>query len=193
MGEPPVEEGLDVRWAQAVTDLLERRGVGAGEEPVVQGDDADPLVPELPLRPLVPVEAALHGVRGVAAHLQEGGPPRGIEHVDVVMIHADGLPAVGEVDVAPPPLFRGGPGLGLLLRHTDADHAVGAPEPRAVPLHHRVLPLALVELDPGDALAGRPGAEAPLERLRDLPEGRRRGDVLTIDVTLSLNHASPHP
>ena len=88
MGEPPVEEGLDVRWAQAVTDLLERRGVGAGEEPVVQGDDADPLVPELPLRPLVPVQAALHGVRGVAAHLQEGGPPRGIEHVDVVMIHA---------------------------------------------------------------------------------------------------------
>jgi hypothetical protein len=57
---------------------------------------------ELPPGALVAVGALHRHVGGVAAGLEDAPAPLGIQEVDVVVFHADGFPAVGEMDVASP-------------------------------------------------------------------------------------------
>ncbi len=70
----------------------------------------------------------------------------------------------------------------------DQHDALGRGEPLAVGLHHVVLPLTLLELDPGDASLVGPGAQTSLEGLGDLTQDRRRGDRLS-----PLQQEADHP
>jgi hypothetical protein len=108
-------------------------------------------VPELAFGPLVPVEAELERVRGVAAHLEEGRPPLRVEEVEVVVVHVHRLAPEREVDVAGPLLLRRGPGPGPLLGDADHHHPGRCGEALPILLDDVVLALALPELDPRDA------------------------------------------
>ena len=70
------------------------------------------------------VEAVLHGVGGIIADLEEGGAILGVDHIEIVVADAVRSPALAEVYVPPPDLFRRGPGHGLFLDDSHADHAV---------------------------------------------------------------------
>jgi hypothetical protein len=50
-------------------------------------------------------------VLGVAADLEEGGVPLRVDHIEVVVIHADRSPAAAEVHRSTSDLFRHGSGL----------------------------------------------------------------------------------
>ena len=76
---------------QRVAGGLERLGVGAGQEAVVEAFEPDAIPPEALLDPLVAIETALHGVREVRADLEARGAPVTIVDVEVVLIDGDRL------------------------------------------------------------------------------------------------------
>lgn len=186
LGQPPVEAGLDVGRAQAATDGQEGGGIGTAQEGVVQDDEGDPLALELPLGPLVAVEVELQGVGGVAADPEEARAPLGIQEVEVVVVHADGFPAVGEVHVPAPHLLGAGPGLGFLPRHAHTNDPLGSLAPGVVALDHVILPLPLPELKPEEALFPGPGSEPGLEHLganRAAPASVEPVGSMAVDAT----------
>ncbi len=160
VGEPAIEERLDVSRGQALPDGLEGTGVGAREEAVIPGDIGKPTPGTLPLDPLMAVQAALHLVGGIAADLEESWAPLGVEDGEGVAVHVNRHPARGEVDVGPADLLPGGPRLGLLLGDPYAHSARPSLDAIPNPLDDLVLRLTLLKLDPGGC-AGRgakPGA-----------------------------------
>ena len=179
---PAIEERLDVRLAEAVADGLKSARVATAQEAVVQGREGEPTSRELPLRPLVAVEAALEGIRGVAVNLDEGRAPLGVDEGDGVMVHADRFPAIGKVDVAAAHLLGGGPGVRPLLRDPHQDYPGGGGEPIPVALDHVILAFPFLELEPGNAPGLAPRPQPSLEGLGDLPEHCRRGDRLPARV-----------
>ena len=174
-GQPPREERLDVGLAQAVTDSLQRGRVGTSEKAVVQGREGQPAVPELPLGPLVAIQAELEGVGGVAADLDERRPPLGVDQVDVIVVHVDRFPAEGEMHLAPLLGLGGRPAGGPLLRDPHEDDARGRGEPIAIPLDDVILALPFGEVDPGDPPGVGPGPQPLLEGVGDLPKDGGRG------------------
>jgi hypothetical protein len=90
--EPASEEGLDVVGAQGVTDILERFGVLAGEEAVVEGLVADAFAVELTLGPFVAVEPDANGERCVGRELDEGEAEVAVEDIEVVLIDVNLAP-----------------------------------------------------------------------------------------------------
>src|SRR5262249_16212074 len=72
---PAFEECLDVGRTERIAGRLQHGGVGAGEKPIVETLEADPLAPQPLLHPLVPVETQLHRVRQVGPNLEERSGP----------------------------------------------------------------------------------------------------------------------
>lgn len=60
---PLLEEALHVAWLELIAHLLKPLRLAAGEEIVVQALEADPLLAELLLDPLVAIQTQFHGVR----------------------------------------------------------------------------------------------------------------------------------
>ena len=84
--QPLAQEAIDVAGRQGIADLLGTLGVCTGEQAIVQGGEGYPLLGQLPLEVLVPVEAELHGVGEVGAALQEEGAEVPVDAVEVVVV-----------------------------------------------------------------------------------------------------------
>ena len=80
--QPAIEAGLDIIGAQPVADRLQGGRVGAALEAVVERGERDTGPGQLPLGPLMAVQAQLQGVRGVPTALQEAGTPLLVDEVD---------------------------------------------------------------------------------------------------------------
>ena len=187
-GQPPGEEGLHVRGAQAVANALQRGGIGTGRDPIVERREWDAAPPELALGPLVAVEAQLERVGRVAAHLEEGRPPVGVDHVDVVVVHIDRLPPEGEMHVAPLLGLGRRPARGAFLRHAHQHDPRGRGEAVPVLLDDVILALPLGELDPRNPSRRAPGPHPLLEGVGDLPKDRRRGHHPAPGLTKKGDH-----
>ena len=88
---PAVEEGLDVGGPERIAGGLQRVGVGAGQEAVVEALEANAIAAEALLHPLVAVETELHRIRQIGPDLQEGRAPVAIVDVEVVVVDGDRL------------------------------------------------------------------------------------------------------
>lgn len=127
------------------------------------------------------VQAQLHRVGRIAADLGEPGAPPRIDEVDGVVVHEHRSAVVGEVHELARDLLGVVPGAGALLVHADQNDAGLPGEPGAVRLHHVVLALPLLEMDPGHCMLGGPGPEFPGRHIRDLTqEGGRRDGVAAL-------------
>jgi len=146
--QPPLEEGAQIRFAQAVADGLHGGRGRALEEPVVQRGEPEPAPFGLALGPFMPVETQLERVGRVATDLDERRPPLPIDDVDVVVVHVDGFPLPGEMHPGPPPGLGRVPRPGPLLRYPDEHDAGGGGEAVPVLLDNVILAFPLPELDP---------------------------------------------
>src|SRR5215469_17925284 len=97
--QPFPKHALDVLWPQRIADLLQSFRTGARKKTVVQTLVADSALLQLPLGPLMAVQAQLGSPRRVAAHLQKQRPEVGIVNVEVVVVHIHGLIA-GELELS---------------------------------------------------------------------------------------------
>jgi len=188
---PARKEPGDRRGIQRVAHLLERLGSGARQKAVVQRGESDPTRVELSLRPFVSVEADLDRIWGIAADLDEGRSPLGVEEIDVVVVHVDGFPEVDKFHEAAALLFGRGPRGGAFLGDANQDDATARVTARPVALNDRVFTFALPEFDPRNAVLVGPGPERRFERRRDLAEDRRRGNFLPAGSNEKVNHAAP--
>ena len=165
--------------AQVIEDLLRAGGIGAGEQPVVQGLEGNALFGQLPLDVLMAVETDPRGVGEVGAELDEQGTEVLIDQVEVVVV-AHHRPA-GE-----PGVRLTGVGAAL-LDHAEAGKALlgGADVQDALRAGEVLQPF------PGDLVFALPLAEGNdidpfalgkgMDRLDEVPTDRghqhRRGDL----------------
>ncbi len=148
-GEPLADEPVDLGWVQAVTDVLEATGVGAGREAVVERFEPDPCFGRLAFGPLVAVQADLGVVGEVRTELDEERPEVLVDGIHVEVVH--------DRRAANQPRIRG-PGdrvaallgakhRGLLLSPAHEQHPVGPGEGREVLMRDVVLPLTRAEVN----------------------------------------------
>jgi hypothetical protein len=100
---PAIEEGLHVGGAECVAGGLERDGIGAGPEAVVETLEANTIAPEALLHPFVAIETELHGIGQIRADLEERRAPRPIVDIKVVVVDGDRLAREVEADLRPRP------------------------------------------------------------------------------------------
>src|ERR1022692_4560324 len=119
--EPFAEYPINVLRPQAVADLLQFLRLGARQEPIIQRLVGDLLLLQLPLGPLVSIQAQLHASRGVAGDFDEQRTEIFVIDVEVVMVDVDRLvPFELEPSVHLFPIER----LGLLLGYPDKDNCI---------------------------------------------------------------------
>ena len=140
--QPLAQQRVDVRRGEPVAEGLQRAGVLARGEAVVQGLEADPGPGGLPLGPFMAVDAQLGGIGEVGAELDEERAEVRIDAIEIEVVdqrarlHQPRMrAAVGVVAALGPP--HGG----LLLRPPRVQHPLGAGEARQVPLRHLVFAL----------------------------------------------------
>ena len=187
--QPPLEEPLDVRRTQAVTERLQGSRVGRVEEAVVQRGKAPPPSLRLALGPFVPVQTQLQRVGRVATDLDEGRPPLAVDHIDVVVVDVHRGPLPREMHPRPPLGLAGRPRPRAFLRHAHEHDARHRCEAVPIFLNQIIFPFALPELDPRNPSGVAPGPQPRPERRRDLAKHRRRGN----DRAPGLAQKSHHP
>jgi hypothetical protein len=174
---PPIEECVNVAGAECVTCRLQGTGIGTREKAVVQALESDPLPTQSLLHPLVAVQADLDRVRHIRADLDEGGSPREVVHVEVIVVHGDRLSSEIERHAAPrsTPLV-GLEGPRLLLRDANDHHAIAPRELRAIRRDDRVFVLAWVERNKRYRVVGGIGLHGRDKAIVHGPKQRRRGN-----------------
>jgi hypothetical protein len=178
VGDPAVEEGLDVGGSEPVAEGLEPVGTGAGSEPVDELAEGDPRPTGPALSPLVAVDPHLGGIRKVGADLDEAGAEVPVQHIEVV--DADPALLLGPREVDP---ARGGPSalggavdpLELLGGHDGHDAvatvALGPLQVRPDMVQLAVVParpVRLLQLQDRDAAAGSKALHLLPETVPDL-------------------------
>jgi len=172
---------VDLGSREAVAELLEPLRVGAAEDAVVQGLEGDPLLGQLALDVLVPVDTELGVVREVGADLEEERAEVLIEAVEVEVVdhrgaaHDPGVP-LSRVGVA---ALLGAEDRRLLLSLAHEDDSLSPGEVRVVFLGDVVLALTLGERDQGDLLLLDEALDRGDERLADRVHESRGGEGLT--------------
>src|SRR5437899_8730440 len=89
---PAVEERLNVGGTERIAGGLERGGVGAGEEAVVETFKANAIAAQALLHPLMAVQTQLHRIRQIRADFEKRRPPVSILHVEVIVVDGHRLP-----------------------------------------------------------------------------------------------------
>ena len=84
--QPLAQQRVDLRRRQAVAELLQPLGIGAGANAVVESLEGDALLGQLPLDVFVAVDAKLGVVGEVGAELQEEGAEVVVEAVEVELV-----------------------------------------------------------------------------------------------------------
>lgn len=185
---PARKEPVDRRGVQRITHLLEGVGPSAAEKAIVQRGEPDAAGVQLPLRPLVAIEADLDRVRLVAADLNKGRP--GVEHVDVVVVGTDRFARVDKCHEASTGLLGCRPRRCAFLRDANQHHTARLSKPIPVALDDGVLAFTLSKFDPGNPLAISPGAEPCCKGVRDLPQDGGRRDLLSATADEKVDHSA---
>ena len=169
---------------QAVAELLQARGIGAGEDAVVQRLEGDAFLGQLPLDVLVAVDAQLGVVGEVGAELEEERAEVLVDAVEVEVVdHGRGPHDPG--------ILLAGLGVAALLGAEDGRLLLGLADEQTI-LRSRskarpvlrgdiVLALALGEGDQGDLFLLDEAIDRGDERLAHRAHQRRGGEGLRRD------------
>src|SRR5207245_5203617 len=150
---PAVEERLNVGGTERIAGGLERGGVGAGEEAVVETFKANAIAAQALLHPLMTVQTQLHRIRQIRTDFEKRRPPVSILHVEVIVVDGHRLaPRVepGRSAVALP--FMGLEGPHLFLSHADDDDAFAGGESGAVFRYKGILTRSVFKRDDRNAM-----------------------------------------
>ena len=143
---PAIEEGLDVGRAERIAGGLHGGWIGTRQKPIVETFEGDPVATEALLDPFVAVETEFHGIRQIRPDLEERRPPRGVLHIEVVLIDVDPLARKVERDgLARPAALLGFEGPHLLLGDSEDHDPLVSGEAPAIARHKGVLVLPRLE------------------------------------------------
>ena len=197
---PPIEKLLNVAGPELVTDRLQADRIGAREKAVVEAGKGDLRGAQLLFHPFVAVQADFDRVREIGADLDEGGAPRGVVQIKVIVIDRHGLP--GEIErhrFARPASFVCLEGSHLLLRDADDHDTFRGSEFRTVSGDDGVFVLARLELKERHRVLGRIRLDgvhqAVVHRAKQRGRGNRMPQMIAQEVAqaarcLKLGHVA---
>jgi hypothetical protein len=195
--QPLAQQGVDLLCREAIADLLQPRGIGAAQDPIVERREGDAFARQLPLGVFVPIQVQLGIERKVAAELEEERAEVAIHRVDVIVVdHCARAhdPGIGLTGLRVPALL-GAEYRRLFLRLADEHNPFVFVERTQMLGHHGVFALPLVELHERHPLLGRKSFqrrdEAPADRAHQCPRWQRLAAMIAEKPHNSLLRLQP--